>query len=458
MNIKTFIVGLGIASTIGFQSCRDDFDFDPVSDDLRFSKDTVSVDTLYNYSRSETYLLKVYNPKNEDLVIPKIYLNRGESSIFKVNVDGKAGASFINTPIRKKDSLFIFIEAHAEEASPNPLYTDELTIETTNSKQQIKLISWVEKAKIHSKDAVISSAQWTENEAQVIDGNLTITSSLHVGKGSKIYFKKGGSLTVAPNAIVQIDGRLGEEVKFRSARHDTKYDSLPNQWNKIELQANVKANINYTKIIGGDIGLHVNEADLTIGNSKIVNNQSYGILATHAKITGHNVVINNSNLAGLAIELGGNYAFYHSTFANYFNFAGTAGPAYSIYLSNVSNDNKSTAALERALFANSIIYNERNENAILFERKEGAEFNFLFDTNIIKNRNTTLYNALTGPGFTNNKIEDPLYNNPSYKVNQLWVTEKSPAKGAGNILYATQYPLDYNGVVRGTSPTLGAYQ
>lgn len=458
MNLKTLIVGLGIVSTIGFQSCRDDFDFDPVSSDLRFSKDTISVDTLFNYSRSETYLLKVYNPKNEDLVIPKIYLARGESSFFKINVDGKAAAHFENVPIRKKDSLFIFIESRAGEAPANPLYTDELTVESTTDKQQVKLMSWIEKAKFHPKDAVLTSADWNSQEAQVIDGNLTVTSSLNIEKGSKIYFKKDASLTLAPNASLNVRGSLGDEVKFRSARHDNKYDSLPNQWKKIELQANVKASVNYAKIIGGDVGLHVNEAELTISNSKIVNNQSYGILATHAKIIGNNLVVNNSNLAALAIEMGGDYAFYHSTFGNYFNMIGTAGPAYSIYLSNVSSDGKATAPLKQALFANSIIYNERMQNALLLESKEGSAFNYMFDTNIIKNKNTALYNALTGVGFINNKIDDPLFNNPSYKVNQLWVQEKSPAKAAGKLIYTNQYPLDYNGVPRGNTPTLGAFQ
>ena len=102
MQIKTFFVGLGITSLIGFQSCREDFDYDPISSELKFSKDTISVDTVYNFSKSETYVLKVYNPENDDRVIPKIYLSKGNQSYFNINVDGKAGTSFENVPIRKK--------------------------------------------------------------------------------------------------------------------------------------------------------------------------------------------------------------------------------------------------------------------------------------------------------------------------------------------------------------------
>ena len=457
MNVKTFIVGLGMASLIGFQSCREDFDYDPISSDLNYSKDTVSVDTVYNFSKSETYVLKVYNPDNDDRVIPKIYLTRGESSFFKINVDGKPGSTFENVPIRKKDSLFIFVEVNAKDAPINPLYDDEINFETTSSTKKIKLLSWIEKAKIHTKNATISSENWNVNEAQVIDGNLTVTNDLTISKGTKVYFKKSASLTIANNAKLTINGVLNEEVKFRSARHDNKYDSIPDQWNKIELSPNSTSKINYAKIIGADTGLHVNNAKLDIRNTKIVNNQSYGILATNAQITGYNLVMNNSNLASLAIELGGSYEFYQSTFANYFNFSTSAGPAYSLYLSNLDN-NKNTKALTKATFGNCIFYNERTPNAIVFDKNDAVQFNYLFDTNIIHNADTSKLNVTTATGFLNNITLDPLFENTNYDANKLWVKEKSPAKKAGKLSFAQQFPLDYNGNQRGTTPTIGAFQ
>ena len=457
MQIKTLFVGLGIATLIGFQSCRDDFDYDPISSELNFSKDTVSVDTVYNFSKSETYVLKVYNPENEDRVIPKIFLTKGNSSFFNINVDGKSGSSFDNVPIRKKDSLFIFIEVNAKDSPANPLYDDEINFETTNSSKKIKLLSWIEKAKIHAKDATIASANWNVNEAQVIDGNLTVTNDLTIDKGAKIYFKKGASLTIANNAKLTVNGALNNEVKFRSFRHDNKYDSLPNQWNKIELSPNSISTINYAKIIGADTGLHVNKAKLTISNAKIVNNQSYGILATNATITGYNLVMNNSNLASLAIELGGAYEFYHSTFANYFNFSTGVGPAYAVYLSN-TDDKKNTAALTKATFGNCIIYNTKTPNALAFNQSAGTTFNYLFDTNIIHNVDTSTLNVTTASNFLSNITLDPMFENVDYTANKLAVKKESPAKGKGKLTFAQQYPFDYNGNPRGTTPTIGAYQ
>lgn len=442
---------------IGFQSCREDFDYDPISSDLSFSRDTVSVDTVYNYSKSETYVLKVYNPENDNRVIPKIYLSRGEQSFFNINVDGKSGTSFTNVPIRKKDSLFIFIEISAKEAQANPLYDDEITFETTNSTKKIKLMSWIEKAKIHPKDATITSANWNVNEAQVIDGNLTVTNDLTIDKGAKVYFKKGASLTIASNASLTVNGALNEEVKFRSARHDNKYDSIPDQWNKIELATNSTSKINYAKIIGANTGLHVNNAQLEISNSKIMNNQSYGILATNATIKGYNLVMNNSNLATFAIEAGGSYEFYHSTFANYFNFGTGVGPAYSLHLSNVDKD-KNVSPLLKATFGNCIFYNQKTPNAIVLDRNDGAAFNYLFDTNIIHNTDISTLDVATAPNFMASIKMDPIFTNTAYNANKLAVKEDTPAKNAGKITYAQVYPLDYNGVQRGTTPTIGAYQ
>lgn len=456
MNIKTLVVCLGLGTLIGFQSCREDFDYDPISSDLRFNTDTISVDTVYNYSKSETYVLKIYNPDDKDLVIPHISLAKGENSYFNINVDGQGGSDFRNVPIRKKDSLFVFVEMDAKDAPINPFYDDEIIIQTTQNKQHVKLLSWVEKAKIHTTNTSLTTANWTSDEAQVIDGNLTITSNLTIDQGAKVYFKRGSSLTIEPNATLNINGTLGNEVKFRSARHDTKYDSLPNQWNKIELKSNSKSYINYAKIIGADTGIEINNAELDISNSYIVNNQSYGILAKNAKITGYNVLINNANLAAFAVENGGEYSFYHSTFANFFNMVGTAGPAYSLYLSNYSKE--TTNPLVKATFSNCIFYNQRTPNAVVLDKKEGSIFNYDFDTNLFKNIDLTTLNVLTTNGFTNSIVGDPLFRDPNYTSNKLSVEENSPALNAGKISTAQQYPIDYYGKPRGSNPTLGAIQ
>jgi hypothetical protein len=87
------------------------------------------LDTVYNQVRSETYAVKIYNTENKDITIPRIYLEGGAASPYRINVDGKPGTEFTNVPLRKKDSLYVFVEipqANATEA----IAEDRVQIET----------------------------------------------------------------------------------------------------------------------------------------------------------------------------------------------------------------------------------------------------------------------------------------------------------------------------------------
>src|SRR5690554_5689461 len=121
MKIRNLLtVSVLLVIIIGISSCRDDFDFDLASDELGFSTDTVSLDTIFNHTNSQTYKLTVHNRQKDDVEIPRIYLARGENSFYKLNVDGMSGYYFENIPVRAKDSIFIFVEIAAGEAPVNP--------------------------------------------------------------------------------------------------------------------------------------------------------------------------------------------------------------------------------------------------------------------------------------------------------------------------------------------------
>lgn len=452
MSHKSIFTALSVCSILFLSSCREDYDFSALENNLIVSADTISVDTVYNFSKSETYVLKLYNPDDKDVLIPHLKLNKGENSYFNIIVDGKSGIEFNNIPIRKKDSLYVFVEIDAKEAFANPLYEDEIIINSNQKSQSIKLLSWVEKAKIHSKNEILTNETWTKDEAHVIEENLTITDALTIEEGTSIYFKKDASLTIANGGKLNVNGRLGKEVKFRSARHDKKYDSIPNQWKKIVLSPNSESKISYAKIIGGDTGLEVTNATLEINNSYIVNHQSYGILANNATIRGYNLLLNNTNISALAIENGGNYEFYHSTFSNYFNMIGTAGNSYALTINNKN------AALNNAFFANCIFYSQRASNAIELTKNNQYAFNYSFDTNLFKNGNITTLNVLTEPGFIKSIVGDPEFINPDYKANKLGLKDKSIALNAGKISISQQFPLDYYGKSRTNNPNLGAIQ
>ena len=103
-----FILTLGFL--VLWSSCRKDFEFSANTGTLEFSKDTVYLDTVFSNIGSSTYNLKVYNKSNKDISIPTVKLALGETSNYRLNVDGVSGKSFENVELLAKDSLFIFIE------------------------------------------------------------------------------------------------------------------------------------------------------------------------------------------------------------------------------------------------------------------------------------------------------------------------------------------------------------
>ena len=108
-------------------SCnKDDISFDAPSQQLSFSRDTVFCDTVYHQVRSETYAVKVYNNEDKDILIPRIHLEKGASSLYKINVDGKPGYDFKDVPLRKKDSLYIFVEIAPEATGPEAIAEDKI--------------------------------------------------------------------------------------------------------------------------------------------------------------------------------------------------------------------------------------------------------------------------------------------------------------------------------------------
>lgn len=65
-------------------SCnKDEITFDAPSQELRFSRDTVFCDTVYHQVRSETYVVKVFNNEDKDVMIPRINLEKGAASLYK---------------------------------------------------------------------------------------------------------------------------------------------------------------------------------------------------------------------------------------------------------------------------------------------------------------------------------------------------------------------------------------
>lgn len=458
MNKFKLLLGASFWILLMAVSCnRDDINFESPTQLLRFSADTVFCDTVYNQVRSETYAVKIYNNEDKDVMIPKISLGSGNASLYRINVDGKAGTDFTNVPLRKNDSLYIFVEIAPVANAPQAIAEDQINVETPAGKQHVTLFSVVQDAEfyIESKtnpNILTNNTNWTNEKAKIIFGNLTLDAGkkLDIQKGTKVYFFKNSALKIGKNAELNVKGELNNEVIFRGDRSETKYDTIPKNWQGISFDVGAKLDMNYARVFGGTRGLQMIETNAAIKNSIIHTHQEYGIYAVKSNITASNLVMNNCGEANLGIFKGGTYNITHSTLANYWDF-NTALPSIGIYATNEYQNN---ATLENGPLIlnvkNSIIYGSA-ENMVELKPISGQTFTTDFSYNLLKYGSKANYAA---PNSIKN--QDPKFQNYFTQKLNLRVKADSPAKGKG--VYLSSFPTDIAGVTRTNPPTIGAYQ
>ncbi len=448
-------------------SCKsDEITFDNPSKELRFSKDTLFLDTIYNQVRSETYAVKVYNKEDKDVKIPRIALQGGSASPYRINVDGKAGTEFIDVPLRKKDSLFIFVEIAPVANAKEAIAEDQIVFDNNLGQQKVTLLSVVQDAEFfiqssNNPNILNSNTVWNSNKAKIIYGDLTVAEgkTLEIQEGTKVYFTKNASLKISKNAKLNVNGSLNKEVLFRGDRNDTRYDTIPLNWKGISFDEGAVLNMNYAKVFGGDTGIELHKSIATIQNTIIHSFQNYGILSINSDLKAQNLVMNSNGQASLGIFKGGTVDLTHCTLANYWDL-NSSMPAYSLYATN-EYTNKTGVVEQGALslnIKNSIIYGDK-DSSIFFKPTSGQTFNYTINSSLIKYSNKSGFDFDGNPWIVNSiKNEEPKFLTSYISKMNLRVNAESPAKGKANAIFTNQVPKDIVGNTRTATPTIGAYQ
>lgn len=451
-------------------SCnKDDITFDAPSQQLAFSRDTVFCDTVYHQVRSETYVVKVYNKEDKDILIPRVNLEKGAASLYRINVDGKPGYDFKNVPLRKKDSLYIFVEISPEASGPEAIAEDKVVFTGPAGQQHVTLFSVVQDAEFFiqtpsNPNLITSSTTWSNNKAKIIYGDLTINPSvtLDIDPGTKVYFHKNSGMKVSSGAVLNINGTMDKQVIIRGDRNDPYYDTISKNWNSIRMEANSILNMNHARLFGGTRGLEMRQNTATINNSFIHTFFEYGIYAVGSTVNATNLVMNNCGLSCIGIFRGGKHSYTHATIANYSKTMGSFERNGIFATNEWKNDAGQTeqGALQQLNIRNSIVYSDR-DNSVHFEQTPGQQFEFFIQNCLLKYSGT----SEAGFPFDNNvnvvqsiKNEDPQFINYFMAKMNLRVKTTSPARGKGNTAVAGSVPFDIVNVSRTTNPTLGAYQ
>ncbi|MER3374697.1 MAG: hypothetical protein RIM83_08695 [Allomuricauda sp.] len=508
--IKWTFTILGTFLVIMAASCREDFEYVPSTGNLEFSKDTVFLDTVFTNIGSSTYALKVYNRSNEDILIPYVGLETGQNSSYRLNVDGLPGKEFDDVPLLAKDSLYLFIETtfDVSQASENEfLYAESLLFGSGPSTQKVELVTLVrdavflypktlsdgtkeslllgmdengEEIKVEGFYLEPDELTFTNEKPYVVYGYAAIPegNTLSMQPGTRVHFHKNSGILVDAGASLSINGELSEdqellenEVIFEGDRLEPSYADQPGQWGTIWIREGSSNNqINHLTLKNATVGLRI-EGDgmldsptLTIGNSQVYNSQNHNVWSTGGHIIAENTVLGSAGGSSFHGELGGKYSFIHCTLANYWNKGFRNGAALSLKnFTLLPSGDRTTAPLESADFANSIIFGSAPTELIL-QQDSSSDFNFSFNSCLIKfdlSDDTVNENSLYN--FDNSSFyrkivfnEDPEFVNQT--KNQLNINENSAAIDLADPDVSLAVPIDILGTDRLQNPDIGAYQ
>ncbi|MBS3739499.1 MAG: hypothetical protein KGY51_10995, partial [Psychroflexus sp.] len=376
--LKSYCPFLLVIMVLAMSSCREDFEFEPSSGNLEFSTDTLFLDTVFTNIGSSTFQFKVYNRSDDDISIPSVGLAEGESSKYRLNVDGVPGKTLQNVEILANDSIFVFVEVTAdiEEVIAQDtqfLLTDEVEFDSGDQLQKVDLVTLIQDAVFlfperfeDGTTETISLGMNEEGDEVLIDGfilddsELVFTNekpyviygyagvpsgqTLQIQAGARLHFHDNSGIIVAQDASLHVNGQLSSdpeslenEVIFEGDRLEPEFSEVPGQWGTIWLTAGSTDNqFNYATIKNATVGILMDSNDgsntptLTLKNTQIYNSSNVGLLARTAFIEAENFVVNNSGQASVNLSLGGQYSFKHSTIANYWQNSFRQFPALLI--------------------------------------------------------------------------------------------------------------------------------
>ncbi len=457
---------------LGFSSCKKD-KF-TTNGALDFSNDTVIFDTVFTQIGSSTKAFKIYNTHNENIRISKIYIAGGETSKYRMNIDGVSGRVFTDIEIAPNDSMWGFVEVTLDPNNQNTplIVTDSIIFETNGVQQDIDLVAF-------GQDAIFlypepgnfgfyldcSELNWNSTKPYVIYGQAIVKPgcTLDMAPGTRVYIHKYSSLAIAEGAGLDIHGTKSDSVIIQGDRLELDYRELPGQWQGLFIKQPILANIDYAVIKNGNLGIFCDgdstnsipaSATVHITNTKVLNMGATCFYGRHSKVKMENCVWGNGAQYVAAFTQGGDYECNNCTFADYYSYATRNTPAVLItnYFQD-ENDVVYSYDLTNILFNNCLIYGS-NPSELEFSNQGGGQFNYKF-------RNT-MFRVKDDFSSSDANYFESIYRNPNgdslfvnSAINDYHLRQTSPARDKGN---SGATPIDIDGKPRDSSPDLGAYE
>lgn len=476
-------------------SCRKENTFSRNAETLRFSADTVYLDTVFTGVGSSTRELRVFNPTNENLIVNSIGLGKGAQSPFRLNVNGASTVLARDVEILAGDSIYLFVEVTANTGGAfELLFTDSIVFNTGGNVQDVKLVTLARDAYFHYPDSILEIAQdpfpplripysfvncnavWQADKPHVVYGYAVIPNGcqLQIEAGAQVHFHNNSGLWVANGGSLKVDpnnmGDYENPVVFQGDRLEPFYRDIPGQWGGVLgglfFQGQSVDNvINNAIVKNATTGIRLDsntaaQPNVLLNNVRVWNHSRVGIYGGYGNLQAQNVVVANCGLYGF-YALGGSYSFLQSTFANYWSQSNRSTPVIGLVNFFEFDSEVFVRNIEKAYFGNCIVYGRLESEFGVGEFPTGF-VNYEFDHGLMRLNPFPEDNSYDINDAT--RFKTVTFNmSPNFidtDVNNYELDTLSPAMNTGSTGIGIQVPLDIKGQLRsfGGLPDLGAYE
>ncbi|MFZ4542502.1 MAG: right-handed parallel beta-helix repeat-containing protein [Saprospiraceae bacterium] len=475
---------LGLSLFLG--SCKKEGLITDAGAKIVFSNDTLRFDTVFTKVGSATRFIKILNPHNQSIQLSKVYLEKGSSSLFNLNIDGVSGDLQENIVIPAKDSIYVFAEVTIDpNRTENPFVIDEkLIVEVNGNQQSMVLEAWGQNANyipnnlVKGKIATMTQDQfWNDPKPYVIYGILVVDGcKLTIAAGTRIHVHGGlvktnqrdvysdGMIYVQNGGEIEINGTKDKIVLIEGDRLEKEFEQIPSQWNLIYFGPESKASFSYATIKNSRIGLFADSlSTVRMKYCQIFNTGGPGIFARQADVQLDNCLIHSNGDRSVVIAQGGEFRSTYSTIANF----GANSPAIELsnaYCKTYDSQGNCIQLLTsplRSIMRNSII-NSSQRDALSFFEVQNAGFNYSFENciyrveDLVKAERGGYVDFFThSSNCINLKSTDKLFKKidaDNYRLDTLSIAENKALPVIG-------FEIDLDGVNRDVSkPDIGAYE
>ena len=380
-----------------FFSCKKETFITSADAGLSVSADSIKFDTVFTSVGSITQSFKIFNDNDQKLLLSKIKLMGGNSSAYKINIDGVATPEADNIEVAANDSIYVFVTVNVDPTIANLpfIISDSILINYNGNNRFVQLQAYGQNAHFLRDRVISTNTVWPNDLPYVILGSLQVdpSISLTINQGCKIYSHANAPFIVDGTLI--IDGVKGNEVQFTGDRLDDPYKNFPGSWPGIYFRGtSIDNQLRFAVIKNAYQAVVVQEQSLN-ANPKLIMHQCIidnaydaGLLSINSSIQADNTLISNCG-KNISILLGGNYLFTNCTVAAYSN-SYLLHKTPVLVASNAADQNGATVTADmNAIFLNCIFWADEGnlQDEVITDKQGNNVFNVLFDHSLFKATN-----------------------------------------------------------------------